>query len=170
MIISLIEPRNLQSATPSKAWFKHPAIMKMQCMRSEDELLAADALKRYNTAKLEYDNLTGASQQQQQRQSGQLSAAQKSFLSRRQYGGDEITPERMQVYARGHERAIAAGLQPDTDAYFRSIEFFVDHQGDGRIPPLNEREAAKISGVSDEEYAAGAAKSAALKRGGFYQD
>lgn len=137
-------------------------------LRADEELLGADAYARYREAEARYNALTGANEKQQQ--SGQqLSAAQKSFLSRRQHGGDQITPERMQVYARGHERAIASGLQPDTDAYFRSIEFFVDHQGDGRIAPLDEREAAKIAGISDEEYAANAQRLRALKASGHYQ-
>ena len=52
--------------------------------------LAADALKRYATHKREFDELTGANQPQQQ--SGQLSVAQRNFLSRRAALGDDITP------------------------------------------------------------------------------
>jgi hypothetical protein len=139
--------------------------------RSQDELLAADAMKRYAQHKRDLDELTGATEQQRQQQSGQLSAAQKSFLSRRQHGGDDLTtPQRWADYARAHDKAVAAGLQPDSDAYFRSIEFYVDHQGDGRIAPLTQTEAAQLCGVTDEEYAQQAQKLARLKREGHYQD
>jgi hypothetical protein len=137
-------------------------------VRDGDEYSGAEAFRRYAENKKTFDEMTGGGSQQQQ--SGQLSAAQKSFLSRRQAGGDDLTPQRWADYARAHDKAVAAGLQPDTDAYFRSIEFYVDHQGDGRQPPLSQTEAARISGISDEEYSAGAAKLAALKRAGHYQD
>jgi hypothetical protein len=139
-------------------------------VRAGDVYAEKEALKDYNRKKLEYDSLTGVSEQQQQQRAGELSAAQKSFLSRRAAGGDELTPQRWADYARAHDKAVAAGLRPDTDAYFRSIEFYVDHQGDGRQPPLSQTEAARISGISDEEYASGAAKLQALKRAGHYQD
>jgi hypothetical protein len=139
-------------------------------MRSEDELLAADALKRYNTAKLEYDNLTGASQQQQQRQSGQLSVAQRNFLSRRAAGGDDLTAERMRDYALAHTRCVNAGLEVDSPQYFAAIERYADSMGDGRQPPLDERSAARIAGITDQEYAQQAQKFAQLKRAGHYQD
>jgi hypothetical protein len=139
-------------------------------LRADEDVLGADAYARYREAEAKYNALTGAHEQQQQQQAGQLSAAQKSFLSRRAAGGDELTPQRWADYARGHDRAVAAGLQPDTDAYFRSIEFFVDHQGDGKQPPLSQTEAAKISGITDEEYRQGAIKLQQLKKAGHYSD
>jgi hypothetical protein len=137
-------------------------------VRDGDEISGADAFRRYAENKKIFDEMTGGGSQQQQ--SGQLSAAQKSFLSRRAAGGDDLTPQRWADYARAHDKAVAAGLQPDTDAYFRSIEFYVDHPGDGRQPPLSQSEAARISGVDEQTYAAGAARLQALKRAGHYQD
>ena len=102
--------------------------------RQGDELTAADAMRRYAEAKQQRDLLTGAGQQQQQ--SGRLSAAQQNFLSRRAAGGDQLNAERMNTYAQGHQRAVSAGLKPDSPGYFKAVEFFVDHQGDGRIPPF----------------------------------
>ena len=134
--------------------------------RSGDEYTAASALKNYAQAKREFDTLTGAGQQQNR---GELSAAQRSFLSRRQAGGDQLTPDRMRTYSQAHERAVSAGLKPDSPEYFRSIEFYCDHQGDGRIPPLTEAEAAKISGVDERTYAANAERLRALRRAGLYE-
>lgn len=139
-------------------------------VRDGDEALAAAALQDYAVYKHQYDALTGGGQQQQHQPSGQLSTAQRNFLSRRAAGGDELTAERMNQYAQGHQRAVSAGLKPDSPEYFKAVEFYVDHQGDGRIPPLDEREAARISGISEQEYAAGAAKLRALKAAGHYQD
>jgi hypothetical protein len=132
-------------------------------LRQGDEGTAAWALKSYASAKRDYDTLSP-----QQQQSGQLSAAQRNFLSRRAGGGDELTPQRMADYARGHDRAVAAGWTPDTPQYFAAVAGHVDHLGDGRQKPLDEREAARISGISDQEYAANAQKIAALKRAGLY--
>ena len=136
--------------------------------RDNDPASASWALKAYATAKHEYDTLAGNAQQQQQ-QPG-LSVAQRNFLSRRAAGGDELTPRRMADYARGHDRAVAAGLQPDTPQYFRAVAHYCDHLGDGRIPPLDEREAAKLCGVDEQTYAANAAKLRALKRAGHYRN
>lgn len=128
--------------------------------------LAADALKRYAQHKREFDELTGANQPQQE--SGQLSVAQRNFLSRRAAGGDEINQQRMRDYARAHDKALAAGLEPDTPAYFSSIENYVDRLGDGRQPPLNEREAARLCGITEEEYSIQAQKLAAMRARGEY--
>ena len=86
--------------------------------RSQDEYLAADAMKRYAEHKKNYDELAGTGQQQQP--SGQLSTAQVNFLSRRQAGGDHLDGKRMQDYARGHDRAVAAGLEPNSPQYFNA--------------------------------------------------
>jgi hypothetical protein len=134
--------------------------------RSGDAMLAGDSLVRYDELKTRYDRLTGANQPQQQ--SGRLSVAQQNFLSRRRAGGDELTPRRMQDYSRAHEKAVAAGFQPDSPGYFSSIEGYVDHLGDGRQPPLSEREAARLCGVSEEVYAANAAKLRHMKATGEY--
>jgi hypothetical protein len=133
-------------------------------MRSGDEVSAAWALKGYAAAKRDYDTLSPS----QQQSNGQLSNAQRNFLSRRQAGGDQLDAKRMADYARGHDRAVAAGFQPDTAQYFAAVAGHVDHLGDGRQPPLDEREAARISGISDQEYAANAQKIAALKRAELY--
>jgi hypothetical protein len=135
-------------------------------LRTGDEYSAAAALQNYAAAKRDYDTLAP----QQQQSNGQLSNAQRNFLSRRAAGGDQITPQRMADYARGHERALAAGLQPDTPQYFAAVAGHVDHLGDGRIPPLDEREVAKMCGISEREYSQGAAKLAALKRAGNYRE
>jgi hypothetical protein len=42
--------------------------------------------------------------------------------------------------------------------------------GDGRQPPFDERSAARIAGITEEEYAVQAQKLAQLKRAGHYQD
>lgn len=137
-------------------------------LRSDDPYTAAAALQNYAEQKQKYDALAGAGQQQQP--SGQLSVAQRNFLSRRAAGGDQLTPQRMADYARGHDRALAAGLRQDSPEYFRAIEWYADHQGDGRIPPLDEREAARISGVDEQTYAAHAQRLRSLKDAGHYQD
>jgi hypothetical protein len=133
--------------------------------RYDDPTSAADAMKTYAAAEREYNYLTGKDQPQQR---GQLSNAQRNFLSRRQAGGDELTPQRMADYARGHDKAMAAGLTPDTREYFSAVANYVDHLGDGRQPPLNEREAARICGVSEDEYARQANKLAAMRARGEY--
>ena len=125
-------------------------------------------MKNYAAAKRDYETLTGAGQQQQPTP-GQLSVAQRNFLSRRQAGGDQLDAKRMQDYARAHDRAMAAGLRADSPEYFSAVERAVDLQGDGRMPPLNEREAARLCGVDERTYAENAAKLAALKARGDYQ-
>ena len=136
--------------------------------RSGDEYTAADALKRYAECKRDYDLLTGTGQQQQA--SGQLSNAQQNFLSRRLAGGDELSPSRMRDYALAHTRAVNAGWPVDSAEYFAAVARSADTMGDGRQPPLNEREVAKMCGIDERVYAANAAKLAALKRSGRYQD
>ena len=136
--------------------------------RLGDESLAADAMRRYAQNKRDYDELTGVNQPQQQ--SGQLSVAQRNFLSRRAALGDDLTPARMRDYAVAHTRATNAGLEPDTPAYFSAIEKAVDSMGDGRQPLLDERSAAQICGVSDEIYAANAAKLRNMRLRGEYGD
>jgi hypothetical protein len=128
--------------------------------------MAADALKRYNAHKIEYDNLTGANQPQ--RQDGQLSLAQRNFLSRRASLGDDLSPSRMKDYALAHTRAVNAGLEVDSPAYFSAVEKSVDTMGDGRQELLNERSAAQICGVSEEVYAANAAKLRSMRLRGEY--
>jgi len=120
--------------------------------RYQDETSGAQALAAYVEAKQKYDALAGTDNKQQQNDAGQLSAATRNFLSRRVAGGDEITPARWQEYLRGHHRAIAAGFEPDTTEYFHAVAGHVDSAGDGRQPPLDEQTAAKISGISPEEY------------------
>jgi hypothetical protein len=123
----------------------------------------AEARRDYNEAKKEMDQLSGAQQ-------GQLSQAQVAFLTRRAAGGDTLDAQRMQTYGEGHERALRKGLPVDSAEYFREVEWYVDHQGDGRIPPLNEAEAAKICGISDAEYQRQQQKLFQLKRDGMYRN
>jgi hypothetical protein len=135
--------------------------------RTGDEYSAAVALKNYAQAQRDYEALAGTGQQQQQ--SG-LSAAQRNFLSRRAAGGDDLSPARMRDYALAHTRAVNAGLQVDSPEYFAAIARHADSMGDGRQKPLDEREAAKLCGISDQEYAQGAAKLRALKAQGMYNE
>ena len=135
-------------------------------IRGDDPVTAADALKSYATTKQSYDALANAGQQQQQ--PGQLSTAQYNFLSRRTAGGDSLDAQRMQDYARGHDKAVAAGLRVDSPEYFSAVANFCDHLGDGRQPPLSESEAARLCGLTDAEYAQQAQKLRAMKRNGEY--
>ena len=79
--------------------------------RYGDDVTASKALSKFAKRKEELERLTGANQPQQQ--PGQLSVAQRNFLSRRAAGGDDITPQRMRDYALAHTRAVNAGLQVD---------------------------------------------------------
>jgi hypothetical protein len=130
--------------------------------RDGDEISAAVAMRDYAASKKVYDTLTGADQP---RQPG-LSNAQRNFLSRRAALGDELTPSRMRDYSLAHTRAVNAGLQPDTPQYFAAVERSVDTMGDGRQPVLDERSAAKMCGVSDEVYAANAARLRSMRATG----
>ena len=136
--------------------------------RYGDDVTASKALSKFAKRKEELERLTGANQPQQQ--PGQLSVAQRNFLSRRAAGGDDITPQRMRDYALAHTRAVNAGLQVDSPEYFAAVAKHADTMGDGRLPPLDERTAAKIAGITDEEYALQAQKLRALKASGHYQD
>jgi hypothetical protein len=136
-------------------------------LRSNDEYSASSALQEYAAAKRDFDALTP---QQQQQSNGQLSNSQRNFLSRRQAGGDQLDAKRMQDYARGHSRAVEAGFQPDSPGYFSAVAGYVDHLGDGRIPPLTEQEVAKMCGIDERTYAANAERLRALKRAGHYQE
>lgn len=135
-------------------------------IRGDDPITAADALKSYAATKQSYDALAGAGQQQQP---GQLSNAQVNFLSRRQAGGDTLDAQRMQDYARGHDKAVAAGLRVDSREYFSAVANYCDHLGDGRQPPLSESEAARLCGLTDAEYAQQAARLRQMKRDGSYR-
>ena len=135
--------------------------------RIGDDQLAAVAVNEYVDAKAKLDMLTPKPQQQNK---GQLSVASRNFLSRRVAGGEELTPQRWQDYIRAHQRAVTAGWTPDTPEYFSAVAGHVDSQGDGRLPPLDEREAARISGVSEQEYAQNAQKLRALKARGMYSE
>ena len=106
---------------------------------------------RLHGSQAKYDILTQANQQQNN-SGNQLSTAQRNFLSRRVAGGDEFTPQRMRDYQIAHARAVNAGLEVDSPAYFAAVEHHADHMGDGRQPPLNEREAARISGIDEQTY------------------
>jgi hypothetical protein len=137
----------------------------------DDDISAGYAADALVAAQAKIDRLTGTPQSQQQ--SGELSYAQKNFLSRRAALGDELSPARMQDYQRAHIRAVAAGWTPDTPEYFSAIEKCVDGQGDGREPVLDERGAARIceskyGSVSDAEYSQNAAKLQWLRQRGLH--
>ncbi len=137
-------------------------------LRYSDEHSGAAALSAYADAQAKYNVLTQANQQQNN--NGQLSNAQRNFLSRRQAGGDQLTESRMRDYQLAHNRAVAAGLQVDSPQYFNAVEWYCDHNGDGKQPPLNEREAARISGIDEQTYARHAQTLRALKARGMYQE
>jgi hypothetical protein len=137
----------------------------------DDDVSAGYAADALVIAQDKIDRLTGTNRAQQQ--SGELTYTQKNFLSRRAALGDELSPARMQDYARAHVRAVAAGWTPDTPEYFSAIEKCVDGQGDGREPVLDERGAARIceskyGSVSDQEYAQNAQKLAWLRQRGLH--
>jgi hypothetical protein len=67
-------------------------------VRYSDEHSGAAALSQYADAQAKYNILTQANQQQSN--NGQLSNAQRNFLSRRQAGGDELNESRMRDYRR----------------------------------------------------------------------
>ena len=131
-------------------------------LRSQDSHSASYALQQYAAAKRDYDALSP----QPQQQSGQLSNAQRNFLSRRAALGDDLTPSRMRDYALAHTRAMNAGLQVNSPEYFSAVSKSVETMGDGRQPVLDERSAARLCGVSDEVYAANAARLRALRASG----
>jgi hypothetical protein len=136
--------------------------------RYEDTAGAGRALQDYLSAKQRLDSLVQAANPPQA--NGQLSNAQRNFLSRRQAGGDVLDENRLRDYRRGHDKAMAAGLELDSPQYFRAVEHFVDHLGDGRKPVLDATEAAKISGVDPDTYNHHAKTLRALKARGMYQD
>jgi hypothetical protein len=136
--------------------------------RYEDPHGAGRALQDYLSAKQRLDSLTQANKQQNS--NGQLSQASRNYLSRRVAGGDQLTPQRMRDYVLAHTRAVNAGLQPDSAEYFAAVSHHADTMGDGRQPPLDEREAAKIAGVDEETYSHHARTLRQLKARGLYQD
>jgi hypothetical protein len=136
--------------------------------RAGDAQTAAFALNNYTEAQIKYDRLTGANQPKQQ--AGQLTNAQRNFLSRRQAMGDDLSPQRMKDYDAAHHRALAAGWAVDSPQYFAAVAGHVDHAGDGREAPLNERSAAELCGIDEQTYAQNAQKLRMLKQRGHYQD
>ena len=85
--------------------------------RCGDEITASFALKNYSAAQREYNELTGANQPQQQ--PGQLSVAQRNFLSRGAAGGDTLTTsDGMAGYTQWTRQAVDAGLTQDSPQYF----------------------------------------------------
>ena len=137
-------------------------------IRGDDPVTAADALKSYATTKQSYDALAKAGQQQ--RSPDNSARAQMNFLQPQAAGGDTLDPQRMQDYARGHDKALAAGLRVDSPEYFSAVANFCDHLGDGRQPPLSESEAARLCGLTDAEYAQQAARLRQMKRNGSYRN
>lgn len=136
--------------------------------RYGDAQTGAQALSEYTAAKQQLDMLTGAGANNKQ-PAGQLSEASRRFIEKRVAAGEQITPERWQEYLKGHHAAVGAGFEPDSDAYFRCVEGHLSSVGLGQ-PPLDEREAARISGLSEAEYSEQARKFRALKARGYYSD
>ena len=135
--------------------------------RANDAYSAANALRMYNSVNVELQNLTGANQPEQPG----LTAAQEQFIANRARLGDDLrAPNRSQDVMAAHIGAVRAGWPIDSPGYFAAVAGHLDHAGDGRQPVLDQRSAAQISGISDAEYAAGAARLAALKCNGHYQD
>jgi hypothetical protein len=121
--------------------------------RDGDRYLGADAYRRYMENKTTFDKMTDGDQpQQQQQQQPGLSVAQRNYLSRRAYGGDQLTPQRMGDYAKGHERAVAAGFRSqvvriagiglliDATEYFSCVSNYVDHLGGSNEVAITEIE------------------------------
>jgi hypothetical protein len=135
-----------------------------------DPQTAAWALSEYAAAQRKLNSLTGSGAAKQQN-NGQLSNATQQFLQRRVAGGEQITPARWQTYLQGHHRAIAAGFEPDTEGYFSAVAGHVDHDGlSGHNRPLDATEAAKISGITPDEYNHYARELYALKQRGLYRE
>ena len=132
--------------------------------RAGDAHSAAWALQQYNETQMKYDRMVGADKPPQQG----LSEAQKQFISRRVQGGEDLRG-REQDYFLAHARAVNAGLEIDSPQYFAAVSASLDNGGDGRQRPLDEREAARLCGLTDQEYAAGAQHVRGLKRAGYYQ-
>ena len=137
--------------------------------RYEDTAGAGRALQDYLGAKQRLDSLVQAANPRQNA-NGQLSQAARNYLSRRVAGGDELTPQRMKDYYLAHTRAVNAGLEPDSPAYFAAVSHHCDHMGDGRQPVLDATEAAKISGVDPDTYNHHQRVLRNLKARGMYQD
>jgi hypothetical protein len=134
--------------------------------RSGDTFSASQAMITYNAKQLEIKELRGDNEPPQQG----LTDSEKNFISRRIAQGDELTPARWRDYETGAARALQAGWQRGSPQYLSAIGGYLDSLGDGRQPPLDERTAARLCGIDDETYAAGAAHVRALKARGFYQD
>jgi hypothetical protein len=131
----------------------------------DDEYTAAAALVEYAERQARLERLTGANEPQPE-----ISAAQQQFLDRRAALGDDWrAPNRRQDYVQAHIRAVGAGWPIDSVGYFNAVSGHLDQGGDGRQPVLDEQQAAKLCGVTPEEYAQGAAHVRALKARGFYQ-
>lgn len=136
--------------------------------RYGDANSGSTALAEYVAAKQRLDMLTGATTNKQNN-AGQLSEASRRFIEKRVQAGEQITEEKWAEYLKGHHAAIGAGFTPDSDAYFKCVEGHLSAVGLGS-PPLSEREAARISGLSEAEYAREAQKFRALKARGYYND
>ncbi len=132
--------------------------------RDRDTQTAAWALNQYNETQLKLDRLTGANEPQPE-----LSGAQERFLAHRKAMGDDWeAPNRRQDYVQAHVRAVGAGWAIDSPGYFSAVAGHLDHGGDGRQPVLNERSAADLCGISEQEYAQNAQKLRQLKARGYY--
>jgi hypothetical protein len=137
--------------------------------RQGDPHSMAYAYERMTEVVAKRDRMTGANEQQQG--GGELSAAQQQFLDHRARMGDDwSSPSRRADYTQAHIRAISAGWEIDSPQYFRAVTGHIESCGDGRSPVLNEHSAAELCGISDQEYAANAARLRQLKRSGHYQE
>ena len=137
--------------------------------RYGDAQSGADALSYYTIARQKYEALINAGSNNQQNAGQQLSEPTRRFLQKRIDAGEQINDQTWQEYLRGHHAAVGAGFTPDSDSYFRCVEGHLTAAGLGK-PPLDATEAAKISGLSPNEYNQQARKFAQLKARGYFQD
>ena len=137
--------------------------------RFGDAQSGADALGQYTLAKQRYETLVNAGSNNQQNTGQQLSEPTRRFLQKRIDAGEQITDQTWGEYLKGHHAAVGAGFTPDSDSYFRCVEGHLTAAGLGK-PPLDATEAAKISGLSPNEYNQQARKFAQLKARGYFRD
>jgi hypothetical protein len=124
------------------------------------------AMESFNETQLKLKELKGENEPQQQG----LLDSEKDFIARRIAQGDELTPARWRDFEIGAARALQAGWERGSPQYLKAIAGHIDSLGDGRQPPLDERQVARMCGLSDEEYAAGQHEIRARKRAGYYQE
>jgi hypothetical protein len=137
---------------------------------NDDPHTAAWALNEYAEKQAKLERLTGTGQDQQQQQNVQLTQAEQDFLAQRARGGEQMTEDLARNYQNAANRALGSGFRRGSPEYFASISGQIDNGGDGRSAPLDARQAARLCGISDQEYAAGQEYERTLRRAGYRQD